>query len=533
MAESQTQMIRGTIADEFPDYSEEILNSVMDALKAGGVKTIYDLHYIKEEDLSSSLGPVQARRLATWACSKFATPTLTPASVCASPPSSRFLTHIVSSSPSSPSSVSSLSLVSTSPSSSIKWIDKFDIPWAKLPEELMQCLAREKRPSPKLRREMVRIVVSAVMKICNNPTKQNATEIAKRMVTRYPKSLQDVIEGDVVGSGFDSLAKQLQVRVENTKRQNTPKIKRRKHGSDEDDTDEITAAQRATVQDTYGCVKWDPKYLQVSETLESQKVKKETLKKMYEEMNYNAEEVKKLVLATYFSQRGEINKGVPIKTLCHEWPFLFKEVGMAAHYEELTGLSLIGTFMGNVERKGKRLLEFLKRVAAPKNKKVQDALIKCQAEKGPSGSSTEIMEMVILLMTNFGEKDENLFHFSEDTALAQEIQLEKLPPNPCIVVCGSSCFAARTFMLSIDQEIVNDHVTSYMAALCLMFGSYYCFNIHYPVELRSTLEFLQRCFFSINPERGTKVEWKKNKKVLPVNPRVLTFIAEVADYEWR
>lgn len=261
------------------------------------------------------------------------------------------------------------------------------------------------------------------MKVCNNPTKQNATEIAKRMVTKYPKSLQDVIEGDVVGSGYDSFAKQLLARVENAKRPNTPKVKRRKHGSD-GDTDEITAVQRASVQDTYGCVKWDPKYMPVSETVESQNVKKEEMKKMYEEMNYNAEEVKTLVLATYFSQRGEINKGVTIKNLCREWPFLFKEAGMAAHFEELTGLSLIGTFMGNYKRKGKRLLEFLKHVAAPKNNKVQDALIKCQAEKGPSGSSTEIVEMVILLMTHFGEKEENLFHFIEETCLAQEIQLD-------------------------------------------------------------------------------------------------------------
>ncbi|KAK0131326.1 hypothetical protein N1851_016620 [Merluccius polli] len=522
--------IRRDLAAVFPDYSEELINSLMDALKAGGVHTLADLEYIREEDMFNVLLPATARRLVTWARSKSVTPALTPASVCASPQSSRFLTHTPSSSPSSPLSVSSMSPVYTIPSSSINWIDKFEIPWAKLPEELMQCLSREKRPSPKHRREMIRIVVSDMMNVCNSPSKQNATEIAKRMVTKYPKSLQDVIEGDVIGSGYDSLAKQLLSRVENAKRSDIPKVKRRKHSSDAD-TDEITAAQRASVQDTYGCVKWDPKYMPVSETVESQNIKKEEMKKMYEEMNDNAETVKALILATYFSQRGEINKGVTIKNLCEEWPFLFKEVGMAAHFEELTGL--IGTFMRNFERKGKRLLEFLKHVVAPKNNKVHDALIKCQTEKGPSGSCTEMIEVITLLMSHFGEGGENLFHFIEDTCLAQEIEFEKLPVNPCIIVCGSSCFAAKTFMLSIDQEVVNDRITSFMSTFCLMFGSYYSFNIHYPVELRSTLEFLQRCFFTINPERGTKVEWKKNKKVLQVNPRVLTLIADLADYEWR
>lgn len=45
--------------------------------------------------------------------------------------------------------------------------------------------------------------------------------------------------------------------------------------------------------------------------------------------------------------------------------------------------------------------------------------------------------------------------------------------------------------------------------------------------------FSSRCFFSINPERGTKVEHSKKRKVFAVNPRVLTLIADLADHEWR
>ncbi|XP_078801972.1 uncharacterized protein LOC110013854 [Oryzias latipes] len=43
-------------------------------------------------------------------------------------------------------------------------------------------------------------------------------------------------------------------------------------------------------------------------------------------------------------------------------------------------------------------------------------------------------------------------------------------------------------MLSWDRSIVHNNI----AALCLMFKSYFCFNSHYPTELASTLEFLQR-----------------------------------------
>ncbi|XP_028845769.1 uncharacterized protein LOC114796064 [Denticeps clupeoides] len=175
------------------------------------------------------------------------------------------------------------------------------------------------------------------------------------------------------------------------------------------------------------------------------------------------------------------------------------------------------------------LVQNLERQKRPSARQRREML---QTERGrSSGCSEELVEMVLLLLAHFGEKEERLFHCIEMTSLPGEVQMENVPPTPCIIVCGSSCFAAKTFMLSIDQKVVNGCITTFTSAICLMFGSYYCFNIHYPVELRSTLEFLQRCFFSINPERGTKVECKK-KKLWSVNPRVLTLISDIADHEW-
>lgn len=73
------------------------------------------------------------------------------------------------------------------------------------------------------------------------------------MVAKYPSSLQDVIDGDIVGAGYHSLVKQLQNRIENVRRTSTPKIRKRKHQTEEsDDTDEIPLQERAAMQDTYG-----------------------------------------------------------------------------------------------------------------------------------------------------------------------------------------------------------------------------------------------------------------------------------------
>ncbi|KAL6466697.1 hypothetical protein MHYP_G00245010 [Metynnis hypsauchen] len=149
-----------------------------------------------------------------------------------------------------------------------------------------------------------------------------------------------------------------------------------------------------------------------------------------------------------------------------------------------------------------------------------------------SGCSEDVKEMVLLLLSYFNEKEDVMFSYMEDTCLAGELQMDQVQLTPTIVVCGRSCYSAGRFMLSVDRGIVQDNIPSFISALCMMFGSYYCFSIHCPSELASTLEFLQRCFFSINPEKGTKVE-KTTTSCLPVNPRVLTLIQELSDHEWR
>lgn len=61
------------------------------------------------------------------------------------------------------------------------------------------------------------------------------------MVAKFLQSLQDVIEGDVVGAGYHPLVKQLQARIENGMRSSVPRIMKRKTGSDEYDTEVIPA----------------------------------------------------------------------------------------------------------------------------------------------------------------------------------------------------------------------------------------------------------------------------------------------------
>ncbi|XP_047194914.1 uncharacterized protein LOC118115935 [Hippoglossus stenolepis] len=226
------------------------------------------------------------------------------------------------------------------------------------------------------------------------------------------------------------------------------------------------------------------------------------------------------------------NQGKNVQFLLEEWPFWFDELGMAVHFKELTGIGLKETFTRNLDLKGERLLNYMNTVCLNKNKKFLQAVTKSKVMRGElSGCSEDVKEMLLLLLSYFDEKQDSMLCHVEDTCLAEEVQMDQVHLTLTIVVCGRSCYSSRRFMLSVDRNIVHDNIPSFVSALCMMFGSYYCFNIHYPSELASTLEFLQRCFFSINPEKGTKVE-KKNTSV-HVNPRVLTLIQELSDHEWR
>lgn len=52
---------------------------------------------------------------------------------------------------------------------------------------------------------MIRLIVSEILTICSKPAKKHLSEIARKMVKVYPVEFTDVIEGEIVGSGYDSL----------------------------------------------------------------------------------------------------------------------------------------------------------------------------------------------------------------------------------------------------------------------------------------------------------------------------------------
>lgn len=145
---------------------------------------------------------------------------------------------------------------------------KFQIPWQKIPSKIIRKLETGKQPIKSERLEIIRLIVSEILTARPTPGKKHISEIARKMTKVYRLSFNDVIEGDVVGSGYDSLTKQMVNRVDNLKRGNTSLSFKRQVISSSEGEDTTTPKRRL---DTNGCINWQPTWLPPGETPESQK----------------------------------------------------------------------------------------------------------------------------------------------------------------------------------------------------------------------------------------------------------------------
>ncbi|RXN05325.1 hypothetical protein ROHU_033470 [Labeo rohita] len=82
-----------------------------------------------------------------------------------------------------------------------------------------------------------------------------------------------------------------------------------------------------------------------------------------------------------------------------------------------------------------------------------------------------------------------------ETSTQADIEAQiSLPSTPRLIMLGESILGAEKWMLSIEGRVVLQlsDVSDFTSALAVLFGSYYVFNIEYPEEAATTLEFIQR-----------------------------------------
>lgn len=294
-----------------------------------------------------------------------------------------------------------------------------------MPSDITTKLENKERPTGRERRELIRLMVGEILTICPTPGKKHLSEIARKIVSTYPLQFRDVIEDQVVGSGYDSLTKQMQSRVDNLKRGKTLLYLKRQASSASEGEDLPTKMMRV---DTYGCTNWQPKRLPSGETVETQTFKQEELKNMHINRSKDTKSIDKMMVATFHTQRSNIISGMETPVLVREWPYLFEMCGMMTHFKELTGMNVDREA---VSSKCGRVVSYL--MAHEKKSKIEDILAGMEIAKAKH-LDANLPGCLMLLLKHFNEDQGKMFLTVDETCLPSEV--DQLPSTPCIVVCG-------------------------------------------------------------------------------------------------
>jgi hypothetical protein len=324
---------------------------------------------------------------------------------------------------------SSSALIASSSNSSLavsagkldRLLDKYSIRWETLPmsKKLKGALQKHTRLDPALLRELVRVISADIGQITEvKPGRQQLDRIAREAVDKYPKSLRDEIDGEVIGRGHDSFLMKLVYRFDNLNRSTTAVLrhKRQVEESAKNSDDEtpsgagcdykVQKLQKLT--DKYGCIKWQP-------SAPPENVPDDVAIKMQQELVAAHEECRtgddifSKLQDLYYYQRKDINSGVTIGRLRDSWPHLFSEQGMNIHCKELTGVDVKGSITNAFENKVPRILQFMASSTGRKKSveamsRVLDKVTKAKTES--SSNMPEVLGLVMALLTHF-EEDTN------------------------------------------------------------------------------------------------------------------------------
>lgn len=307
------------------------------------------------------------------------------------------------------------------------WHYHFQIPWKKIPSEIFSKLETGKRPRKSERLEIIRLVVSEILTVCPTPVKKHITESARKMATAYPGAFKDVIEGEVVGSGYDSVIEQPINRVDNVRRGKTSLSLKRQAADNSEEEDTLCRKKRL---DSYGCKNWQPVQLPANETPDTQKSVQEEMKEINKERCHDNNTVENMMRATFFTQRKDIINGVDTSDSMHEWPYWFETAGMMTHFKELTGIYIYDKAIAS---KCARVVSFFK--CNDKTAKMQ-TIFREMEKSSKNVDDVNTAGFFQLVFKYFSEREDQMFHKVDRTTLPSEVDCAKLPSIPCIIVCG-------------------------------------------------------------------------------------------------
>ncbi|ROJ26877.1 NLR family CARD domain-containing protein 3 [Anabarilius grahami] len=186
---------------------------------------------------------------------------------------------------------------------------------------------------------------------------------------------------------------------------------KRTQRDDEDGDDDQPAVATCARIDSYGCVRWQPEDYPDGETSASLEEKKLEMMDIFSREGLKGAErgrVEDLMAITYAKQREYINaKPSPsILDVGKEWPFLFSQKFLLSHFTTLTNVELYTRLNEDMDKKGKRLLDFFSSQITKCRKEVR-AVLKEAIKKDREGSDG--LAVMLVMLAHFKEQEESLF----------------------------------------------------------------------------------------------------------------------------
>ncbi|XP_070407988.1 uncharacterized protein [Nothobranchius furzeri] len=136
-------------------------------------------------------------------------------------------------------------------------------------------------------------------------------------------------------------------------------------------------------------------------------------------------------------------------------------------------------------------------------------------------------------------------HGKDYTCSAYNFSSEKTKFHQVPTIQGTTYLEATKWMVSIEGKVayILDEDLGFADALSVLMASFYAFNVEYQEPACATLEFIQRFFLRINPEDGSKCTTRTGvsrktgqlvkRKSATMNPRVLSFLCHLTEFEWK
>ncbi|XP_041829977.1 uncharacterized protein LOC121635872 [Melanotaenia boesemani] len=535
-------IIENAIQSVLPQLQREKVEAVVHELETTlGVEGPDDLQFVKEADISHLLSPVQCRRLINSFRSEPRSPQSATSSLLSSPSTMSTSSRSLSDEPST-------SQLATTRGQS-NWVDRFQVQWDKMRPSLKRAIDAGNRPEPGDRRHMVKVIVDSMREHCLNPTRKDCTTVAKAITQMYPGSfLDNTEEGETIGCGYFTLLQQLKTRVEYVNRDNTLSRLRRPRRSQTSDDDQPPPPAKCARIDSYGCINWQPQEYPDGETPNSLEEKRKEMVDIFTQEGLRAAErgrVKDLMTVTYLKQREDINAdpSPSILDISQQWPFLLSWKFLLSHFTTLTGVDLHTRLKDDMDKKGKRLLEYFRSQMMSWTKEVK-VLLKDALKEDREG--TDGLAALLVMMTHFKEAEDALLILADVTTTPADAEEHLvLPSTPRLIALGDTVWSANKWMLSIEGHVVIPHsppMPDFTTALAVYFASFYVFNIEYQVEAVTTLEFVQRFLARINPDSTkctAKVQTSKKsgktvkRKTSDINPRVVSFMNAFCAFDWQ